>query len=78
MKYSKPDDTLVTKGDNFSLNFCPKDNMEIQEILGVPYALAMGSLIHDLICTHQETTYIVGSCGRYLSNSSLNYYKRQP
>ena len=37
----KPCDTLVAKGDKFSLSQYPKNNFEIQEMQQIPYALAI-------------------------------------
>ena len=36
----------VTKGDKFSLTHCPRNNLEIEEMQKIPYALAVGSLMH--------------------------------
>ena len=36
----QPRDTPVAKGDKFSLNQCPKNNFEIQEMQQIPYASA--------------------------------------
>ncbi|KAL9274273.1 Retrovirus-related Pol polyprotein from transposon TNT 1-94-like protein [Drosera capensis] len=46
MQNSKPGNTPVAKGDKFSLNQCPKGNLEIQEMQEVPYASAVGSLMY--------------------------------
>ena len=37
---------LWLKGDKFSLNQCPKNNFEIQEMQQIPYASAIGSLMY--------------------------------
>ena len=42
----KPGDTLMAKGDKFSLNQCPKNNFEIQEMQQIPYVSAIGSLMY--------------------------------
>ena len=41
----KPGDTPVAKGEKFSLNQCPKNNFEIQEMQQIPYASVIGSLM---------------------------------
>jgi len=38
MQDCKSCDTLVAKGDKFSLNQCPKVNLEIQEMQKIPHA----------------------------------------
>ena len=42
MQSCKPIDTLVTKGDKFSLNQCLKGDLEIQAKKGTPCALVVG------------------------------------
>ena len=49
MQNCKPIDTPVTKGDKFSLSQCPKGDLDIQEMKGTLYALAIGSLMYDQI-----------------------------
>ncbi|KAH9793735.1 hypothetical protein KPL71_004641 [Citrus sinensis] len=42
----KPGDTHVAKGDKFSLSQCPKTNLEIKEMVKIPYSPAIWSLIY--------------------------------
>ena len=56
----KPSDTLVAKGDKFSISQCPKNNFEIQEMQQIPYASAIGSLMYAQVCTRLDIAYIVG------------------
>ncbi|RVW63673.1 Retrovirus-related Pol polyprotein from transposon TNT 1-94 [Vitis vinifera] len=46
MQNSKPGDTPIAKGDKFSLNQCPKNSLESQEMQKIPYASAVGSLMY--------------------------------
>ena len=46
MQDSKPGDTPVANGDKFSLNQCPKNNLEGKEMQKIPYASAVGSLMY--------------------------------
>ena len=66
-------DTPVAKGDKFSLNQCPKNNFEIQEMQQIPYASAIGSLMYAQACTSPDIAYIVGMLGRYLSNPEKDH-----
>ncbi|KAL9268686.1 Retrovirus-related Pol polyprotein from transposon TNT 1-94-like protein, partial [Drosera capensis] len=75
MQNSKPGNTPVAKGDKFSLNQCPKGNLEIQEMQEVPYASAVGSLMYAQVCTRPDIAYIVGVLGRYLSNLGMDHWK---
>jgi len=68
-------DTLVTKGDKFSLNQCPKGNLKIQELQKTLYALVVGSLMYVKICTRQDIAYIVRVLGRYLSSLGMDHWK---
>ena len=70
----KPGDTPMAKGDKFSLNKCPKNNFEIQEIQQIPYASAIGSLMYAQVCTRSDIAYIVGMLGRYLSNPGKDHW----
>ncbi|RVW17628.1 Retrovirus-related Pol polyprotein from transposon TNT 1-94 [Vitis vinifera] len=67
MQNSKPGDTPVAKGDKFSLNQCPKNSLESQEMQKIPYASAVGSLMYAQLCTRPDIAYIVGMLGRYLT-----------
>ena len=70
----KPGDTLVAKGDKFSLSQCPKNNFEIQEMQQIPYASAIGSLMYAQVYTCPDIAYIVGMLGRYLSNPGKDHW----
>ena len=70
----KPGDTPVAKGDKFSLNQCPKNNFEIQEMQQIPYASAIGSLMYAQVCTRLDIAYIVGMLGSYLSNPGKDHW----
>ena len=72
---SKPLDTLVAKGDKFSLNQCPKGNLEIEEMKSIPYTSIIRSLMYAQVCTHPDIAYIVGVLGRYLSNAGIDHWK---
>ena len=75
MQECKSGDTLVAKGDKFSLKQCPKGNLEIQEMQKIPYASAVGSLMYAQVCTRPDIAYIVGVLGRYLSNPGMDHWK---
>ena len=75
MQNSKPGDTPVAKGDKFSLNQCPKNDLEVKEMQKIPYASAVGSLMYAQVCTRPDIAYIVGMLGRYLSNPGMDHWK---
>ncbi|KAL6315384.1 hypothetical protein AAG906_000494 [Vitis piasezkii] len=66
MQNSKPGDTPVAKGDKFSLNQCPKNSLESQEMQKIPYASAVGSLMYAQVCTRPDIAYIVGITKRVM------------
>ena len=75
MQECKSGDTLVAKGDKFSLKQCPKGNLEIQEMQKIPYASAVGSLMYAQVSTHLDIAYIVGVLRGYLSNPGMDHWK---
>ncbi|RVX05968.1 Retrovirus-related Pol polyprotein from transposon TNT 1-94 [Vitis vinifera] len=75
MQNSKPGDTPVAKGDKFSLNQCPKNSLESQEMQKIPYASAVGSLMYAQVCTRPDIAYIVGMLDRYLSNPGMDHWR---
>ncbi|RDX66209.1 hypothetical protein CR513_55043, partial [Mucuna pruriens] len=46
MKDSKLGDTLIAKGDKFSLKQCPNDDLERNEMQKIPYSSVVGSLMY--------------------------------
>ena len=74
MQNCKPGDTPISKGDKFSLNQCPKNDIEEKEMQKIPYASVVGSLMYAQVCTRPDIAYIVGMLGRYLSNPGLDHW----
>ena len=68
-------DTLVAKGDKFSLTQCPKNNLEFEEMQKIPYASAVGSLMYAQICMRSDIVFIVGMLGKYMSNPGVDHWK---
>jgi hypothetical protein len=75
MQDSKPIDTPVAKGDKFSLDQCPKNEFEKQEMQMIPYASVVGSLMYAQVCTRPDIAYITGMLGRYLSNPGMDHWR---
>jgi hypothetical protein len=65
MQDCRPGATPVAKGDKFSLDQCPKNNLEVKEMQKIPYASAVGSLMYAQVCTRPDIAFIVGMLGRY-------------
>ena len=75
MKDCSSGDTLVAKGDKFSLIQCPKNNLEIEEMQKIPYTSAVWSLMYAQVCTRSDIVFIVGILGRYMSNPGVDHWK---
>jgi Reverse transcriptase (RNA-dependent DNA polymerase) len=75
MKNCKPGNTPVAKGDKFSLDQCPKTELEKSEMHQIPYASLIGNLMYVQVCTRPDIAYITGMLGRYLSNPGMNHWK---
>ncbi|XP_047953586.1 secreted RxLR effector protein 161-like [Salvia hispanica] len=67
--------TPVAKGDKFSLNQCPENELAKKEMKLLPYASAVGSLMYAQVCTRPDIAFIVGMLGRYLSNPGMDHWK---
>ncbi|RVX19364.1 Retrovirus-related Pol polyprotein from transposon TNT 1-94 [Vitis vinifera] len=69
-------DTLVAKGDKFSLHQCLKNELEKKDMERFPYASTIGSLMYTQVCMCPDIAYIVGMLGRYLSNPGMDHWKK--
>ena len=75
MSSCKPVDTLVSKGEALSLNMCPKNPQEREEMSRVPYASVVGSLMYDMMCTRPNICFVIGLVSRYQSNTGRELWK---
>jgi hypothetical protein len=62
---------LITKGERFNKDQCPKNELEQQQMKSIPYASAVGSLMYTQVCTRLDIALAVGMLGRYQSNPGL-------
>ena len=53
---------------------CSTSKKEKQEIRGVPYASAVGSLMYVMVCTRLDIAHAVGVVSRFLSNPGKNHW----
>jgi hypothetical protein len=75
MKDCSPSVALIIKGDRFSLNQCPKNNLEREQMKNIPYAFTVGSLMYAQVCTRPHIAFVVGMLGRYQSNPGLDHWR---
>ena len=67
--------SLIVKGDRFNLNQCPKNNLEMEQMMNIPYTSAVGSLMYAQVCTRPDIAFVVGMLGRYQSNPGMDHWK---
>lgn len=75
MKDCSPCIAPVVKGDKFSLDQCPKNDFEREQMKNNPYASIVGSLMYAQVCTRPDIAFIVGMLGRYQSNPGIDHWK---
>ncbi|RDY00767.1 hypothetical protein CR513_16005, partial [Mucuna pruriens] len=72
MKHSKPGDTLIAKGDKFSLKQCPNNDLEGNEMQKILYASVMGNLMYAQFCTRPDIAFVVGVLGRFFDEHTAH------
>ena len=61
MKDCPPSPAPIVKGDKFSLDHCPKNNFEWEQMKNIPYASVVGSLCM-LKCAPNLTLHMLLEC----------------
>ena len=75
MNNVKPIDTPIEKGFSLTLNHCPKNEEEKNQMSKVPYTSAIGSMMYAMLCTRLDICYAVGLVSRYQSNLVPYHWK---
>ncbi|KAF3623665.1 putative carboxylesterase 13-like [Capsicum annuum] len=65
----------IQKGDKFSLNQCPKNDLERKQMKDIYYTSIVGSLMYAQTCTRPDISFVVGMLGRYQSNPRMEHWK---
>lgn len=73
MPNSKPLETPIAKGEKFSLNQYPKNDLEVSKMKKYPYASALESLMYAQVCTRPDLAFIIGMLGRYMSKPGIDH-----
>ena len=68
MKDAKPVGTPLAGHFKLSIELCPSDDKEKEEMSKVPYASAVGSLMYAMVCTRPDIAYSVGVVSKFLAN----------
>ena len=75
MHNSKPIDTPMEKGCTLSLDQCPKNDEEKNQMSKVPYASTIGSLMYAMLCTCLDICFTVGMVSHYHSNPRPTHWR---
>lgn len=75
MKDCSPNVAPIVKGDTFSLDQCPKNELEREQMKNIPYASVVGSIMYAQVCTRPDIAFIVGMLGKYQSNPGLDHWR---
>ena len=75
MKDCTPSVAPIVKGDKFSLNQCPKNDLEREETKNIPYGSTVGSPMYARVCTRPDLAFALGMLGRYQSNPCIDHWK---
>src|SRR2546430_16562729 len=74
MSKAKPIDTPVIKNHGLSLKDCPKTPADKAKMASVPYASAIGSLMHAMVCTQPDLAYVVGLLSLIQSDPGIPHW----
>jgi hypothetical protein len=58
----------MSHGITLSKNQCPTDPDEQERMRVIPYTSVIGSIMHDMICTHSDVSYVLSAMSMYQSN----------
>ena len=61
-------------GSSLSANQWPKTSAEIERMRGIPYALAVESLMYAMLCTRPDICFAVGMVSRYQSDPGEEHW----
>ena len=73
MKSCLPSPSPIVKGDRFSLDQCPKNDLKREHMRDIPYVSVVGSLMYAQVCTRPDIVYDVGVLCKYQSNSEVDH-----
>ncbi|CAM8986873.1 unnamed protein product [Rhodiola kirilowii] len=54
---------------------CPSSEKEIEEMIKVPYASAVGNFMYAMVCTRPDIAHAVGVVSRFLSNPDKKHWE---
>jgi hypothetical protein len=75
MEDCRPVSTPVYKGTILNKSMCPINKIELKEMIDVPYAQAVDSLMYAMMSTRPDICYVVGLVSRYQSNPGKAHWQ---
>jgi hypothetical protein len=75
MEDCRPVSTPVSKGTIPNKSMCPTNKIELEEMIAVSYAPAVGSLMYTMTSTILDIYYAVGLVSKYQSNSGKTHWQ---
>uniref|UniRef100_A0A2N9GQ88 Reverse transcriptase Ty1/copia-type domain-containing protein n=1 Tax=Fagus sylvatica TaxID=28930 RepID=A0A2N9GQ88_FAGSY len=75
MEDCRPVSTPVSKGTILNKSMCPTNKTELEEMIAVPYAQAVSSLMYTMTSTRPDICYAVGLVSRYQSNPGKAHWQ---
>eukprot|EP00253_Pinus_taeda_P035284 PITA_35284 len=75
MKDAKPVDTPLAAHFKLSIELCPSDDKEKEEISKIPYASVVDTLMHAMVCARPDIAYSVGVVSRFLANPGKQHWQ---
>uniref|UniRef100_A0A2N9IS84 Retrovirus-related Pol polyprotein from transposon TNT 1-94-like beta-barrel domain-containing protein n=1 Tax=Fagus sylvatica TaxID=28930 RepID=A0A2N9IS84_FAGSY len=75
MEDCRPVSTPVSKGTILNKSMCPTNKTELEEMIAVPYAQVVGSLMYTMTSTRQDICYAVGLVSKYQSNPGKAHWQ---
>ena len=74
MSTCKPVSTPLAGHFKLSSNECPTSKKDKEEMMKIPYASAVGSLMYAMVCTRPDIAHAVGVVSRFLSNPGKEHW----
>mgnify|MGYP000391438328 CR=1 FL=1 len=74
MENTKPVGLTLPPENKLSGRQCLKKNTKNTEMMNVPYASTVGSLMYAIVCTRPDIGYVVDVATRYMSNSGKEHW----
>ncbi|KAL4561013.1 hypothetical protein LXL04_033173 [Taraxacum kok-saghyz] len=75
MENAKPVGTPLANHFKLSKRNCPSSKKEKEEMKGVHYSSAVGSLMYAMVCTRPDIAQVVGVVSRYLANPGKQHWE---